>query len=91
LVGATARAQTTKSVDAPSEPVTEEEWLASLAERRQLRRTLAFVDQVIQLRAFVHAQPHNVFLDSNFFRGHESPPSLASAAVIQKTASDSMT
>jgi hypothetical protein len=34
LVGATARAQSAKSVETPAEPVTEEEWLASLAERR---------------------------------------------------------
>ena len=46
--------------------------------RQQLGRTLALVDQVIELRAFVRAQPHNVFLDGNLFRGHESPPALAS-------------
>lgn len=34
LVGATARAQSAKSVETPAEPVTEEEWLASLAESR---------------------------------------------------------
>jgi hypothetical protein len=34
LVGATARAQTAKSVEAPAALVTEQEWLASLGERR---------------------------------------------------------
>jgi hypothetical protein len=34
LVGATARAQTAKSIAAPAEPVSEEEWLVNLAERR---------------------------------------------------------
>jgi hypothetical protein len=45
--------------------------------RQQLGGTLALVDQVIELRAFVRAQPHNVFLDGSLFRGHESPPALA--------------
>jgi hypothetical protein len=48
------------------------------------------MDQVIQLRAFLRAQPYDILLDGNLLRGHESPPSLA-AAVIQKIASDSMT
>jgi len=48
------------------------------------------VDQVVELRAFLRAQPHNVFLDGNLFRGHESPPALATTE-IQKIASDSMT
>jgi len=26
---------------------------------------------------YASAQPHNVLLDGNFFRGHESPPALA--------------
>src|SRR5208337_2336271 len=59
--------------------------------RQQLGGTLAFADQVVELCAFVRAQPHNVFLDGNLFRGHESPPALACATVIQKTTSDSMT
>ncbi len=33
LVGATARAQTTKSVNAPMEPIREDEWLQSLADK----------------------------------------------------------
>jgi hypothetical protein len=33
LVGATERAQTAKSVEAPSEPITERAWLADLADR----------------------------------------------------------
>jgi hypothetical protein len=39
--------------------------------------TLAFVDQVIELSTLFQTQPHNVFLDDNLFRGHESPPSRA--------------
>src|ERR1700719_671512 len=46
--------------------------------RQQLRGTLAFVDQVVELRALLSAQPYNIFLDGNLFRGHESPPSRAS-------------
>jgi hypothetical protein len=34
------------------------------------------VDQVVELRAFVRAQPYDILLDGNFLRGHESPPSL---------------
>jgi hypothetical protein len=41
-----------------------------------LGRTLAFVDQAVELLAFVRAQSHNVSLDGNILRGHESPPSL---------------
>jgi hypothetical protein len=44
--------------------------------RQKLGRTLAFVDQVVESRAFVRAQPHNLSLDGNLLRGTESPPSL---------------
>src|SRR5258708_3202985 len=57
--------------------------------RQQLRGTLAFADQLLELGAFLRAQPHYVFLDGNLFPGHESPPSLATE--IQKLPSLSMT
>jgi hypothetical protein len=34
------------------------------------------VDQAVELLAFVRAQSHNVSLDGNILRGHESPPSI---------------
>src|ERR1700726_103066 len=54
--------------------------------RQQLGGTLAFADKIVELRAFIRTQTHNVFLDGNLFRGHESPPGLT-ATEIQKTAS----
>ena len=44
--------------------------------RQQLRRTLTFADQLIELGTFLPAQPHHVLLDGDLFPGHESPPSL---------------
>ena len=58
--------------------------------RQQLRGTLTFADQFIELGTFLRAQPHYVLLDGNLFPGHESPPSLA-ATEIQKLPSFSMT
>src|SRR5258708_219194 len=45
--------------------------------RQQLRRTLTFADQLIELGTFLRGQPHYVLLDGDLFPGHESPPSLA--------------
>ena len=45
--------------------------------RQQLRGTLAFADQLLELGAFLRCQPHDVLLDGDLFPGHESPPSLA--------------
>src|SRR5215472_9591438 len=58
--------------------------------RQQLRGTLTFADQFIELGTFLRAQPHYVLLDGNLFPDHESPPSLA-ATEIQKLPSFSMT
>jgi hypothetical protein len=46
--------------------------------RQQLRRTLTFADQLIELGTFLRGQPHYVLLDGDLFPGHESPSSLAS-------------
>jgi hypothetical protein len=45
--------------------------------RQQLRRTLTFADQLIELGTFLRGQPRYVLLDGDLFPGHESPPSLA--------------
>jgi len=45
--------------------------------RQQLGGTLAFADQLVELGAFLRAQPHHVLLDGNLFPDHESPPSLS--------------
>src|SRR5208282_6902097 len=58
--------------------------------RQQLGGPLAFADQLVELGAFLRAQPHYVLLDGNLFPDHESPPSLA-ATEIQKLPSFSMT
>src|SRR6516164_7342158 len=44
--------------------------------RQQLGGTPAFADQLVELGAFLRAQPHHVLLDGNLFPDHESPPSL---------------
>src|ERR1700687_1677840 len=44
--------------------------------RQQLGGTLAFADQLVELGAFLRAQPYYVLLDGNLFPDHESPPSL---------------
>ena len=44
--------------------------------RQQLGGTLAFADQLVELGAFLRAQPHYVLLDGNLFPHHESSPSL---------------
>src|SRR5271168_549143 len=44
--------------------------------RQQLSGTLAFADQLVDLGAFLRAQPHYVLLDGNRFPDHESSPSL---------------
>jgi hypothetical protein len=44
--------------------------------RQQLGGTLALADQLVELGAFLRAQPHYVLLDGNLFPDHESPPSL---------------
>jgi hypothetical protein len=38
-------------------------------------RNATFADQLVELGAFLDAQPHYVFLDGNLFPDHESPPS----------------
>src|SRR5580692_10777949 len=64
--------------------------------RQQLRRTLTFADQLIELGTFLRGQPHYVLLDGDLFPGHESPPSLASGdrdpevAVIFNDGGDSL-
>src|SRR5208282_4045467 len=58
--------------------------------RYELGGPLAFADQLVELGAFLRAQPHYVLLDGNLFPDHESPPSLA-ATEIQKLPSFSMT
>jgi hypothetical protein len=45
--------------------------------RQQLRGTLTFADQFIELGTFLCGQPHDVLLDGDLFPGHESPPPLA--------------
>src|ERR1700683_4796856 len=44
--------------------------------RQQLGGTLALADQLVELGAFLRAQPHYVLVDGNLFPDHESPPSL---------------
>jgi hypothetical protein len=34
------------------------------------------MDKVVEPRAFVCAQPHDILLDGNILRGHELPPSI---------------
>src|SRR5580693_391573 len=59
--------------------------------RQQLRRTLTFAAQLIELGTFLRGQPHYVFLDGDLFPGHESPPSLACGDRDSEVASFSMT
>jgi hypothetical protein len=37
---------------------------------------LAFANQLVESIVFLRVEPDHVFLDGNFFPGHESPPSL---------------
>jgi hypothetical protein len=54
----------------------------------------AAADQLVELGAFLRAQPHYVLLDGNLFPDHESPPSLpcsdrnSEVGVIFKDGSD---
>ena len=57
--------------------------------RQQWGGTLAFVDQVVELGAFIRAQPQTYFLTAISFA--PGITSIVAVTVIQKTASDSMT